>query len=126
MPFPLSRPFRIVNHERSYVQANSAAVLDALVQEIGGLPEYYLYGRVTGILGMMVEVGGLGAALSVGGRCDIQTRDGRSVTCEAVGFRNGRALVLPFGALDGIGLGSKAELIAGEPGVRPARLWLGI
>src|SRR5690606_22258395 len=107
------------------VHGTSAAVFDSLVNDIEALPDHYIYGRVTGILGMMVEVGGLGAALSVGGRCDIHTRDRRVVTCEAVGFRNGRALVMPFGSLDGIGLGSKAELVAGEPAVLPDSSWLG-
>lgn len=107
------------------MHGTSAAVFDSLVNDIEALPDHYIYGRVTGILGMMVEVGGLGAALSVGGRCDIHTRDRRVVTCEAVGFRNGRALVMPFGSLDGIGLGSKAELVAGEPAVLPDSSWLG-
>lgn len=107
------------------MQGSSAAVIDGLFHDIDTLPEQYLYGRVTGILGMMVEVGGLGSALSVGGRCDVHTRDRRTVTCEAVGFRNGRALVMPFGPLEGIGLGSKAELVAGEPAIYPDRSWLG-
>ena len=107
------------------MQGTSAAVLDGLLHDIDLLPEQYLYGRVTGILGMMIEVGGLGSALSVGGRCDIHTRDRRTVTCEAVGFRNGRALVMPFGPLEGIGLGSKAELVAGVPAIYPDRSWLG-
>ncbi|MFN4087634.1 MAG: flagellar protein export ATPase FliI [Alphaproteobacteria bacterium] len=107
------------------MRGSGAAGLDGVVRDIDALPETYLYGRVTGILGMMVEVGGLGAALSVGGRCDIHTRDRRAITCEAVGFRNGRALVMPFGPLEGIGLGSKAELVAGEPTIAPDRSWLG-
>lgn len=103
----------------------SAAVLDAMLSEITTLPNRYLYGRVTGVRGMMIEVGGLRHGISVGGRCNLTARDGRAIPCEAVGFRDGRALLLPFGALDGVGLGCKAELVRSEPAVAPDMSWLG-
>ena len=102
-----------------------AALFQTLGAELESLPAQYLYGRVTSILGMLVEVGGVRGGLSVGGRCNILARDGRSIPCEAVGFRNGRALLMPFGSLDGIGLGCKAEVVQREAGVCPSEGWLG-
>ena len=42
-----------------------------------------------------------------------------------IGFRGGRALLLPFGPLEGIGLGCKAELLGTDPVIYPSDRWLG-
>ncbi len=100
-------------------------VLRHLVAEIERVPPYQLFGRVTAILGMMVEVGGVQRTLSVGGRCHIVGRDGSTVACEVVGFRNDRALLLSFGSLDGVGVGCMARVGDATPTVHPSAGWLG-
>nr|WP_241503692.1 flagellar protein export ATPase FliI [Ferruginivarius sediminum] len=99
--------------------------LKIFLDEVEQLPAERQYGRVSSVLGMLVEVAGLDRVLSIGGRCDVIARGGRRVPCEAVGFRHGRALLLPFGSLQGVGLGCKAELTVAEPTVRPTDAWLG-
>ncbi len=89
------------------------------------MADYRLYGRVAGILGLLVEVAGLDQALSIGSRCAVIARGGRRVVCEVIGFRNKRALLMPFGSLEGVGLGCKAEVLESEPVVRPSSAWLG-
>src|SRR3546814_18621309 len=74
---------------------------------------------------MLVEVVGLEQALAIGSRCAIHAQGGRRVTCEVIGFRQRRALLLPFGSLEGVGLGCKAEVMESEPLVRPSNAWLG-
>ena len=96
-----------------------------LINEIARIPEYRYFGRVTAVLGLLVEVGGVERLLSIGGRCTIVARAGRRVPCEVVGFRNGRALLMPLGNLDGVGLGCKAEVSDGQPEVFPDESWLG-
>jgi flagellum-specific ATP synthase len=98
---------------------------DEILREIARIADHRLYGRVSGVLGMTVEVAGLERVLSIGSRCEILARGERRVPCEVVGFRNGRALLLPFGALDGVGLGCKAELAEAEPTAAPSSGWLG-
>jgi len=44
---------------------------------------------------------------------------------ETVGFRNGCALAMPFGPLDGVGLGSQVEVDDSPPEVYPDESWLG-
>jgi flagellum-specific ATP synthase len=100
-------------------------VASTFVKEIGQLADYRLYGRVAGVLGMLVEVVGLEQALSIGSRCGIHAQGDRRVICEVIGFRQRRALLLPFGSLEGVGLGCKAEVMESEPLVRPSRAWLG-
>ncbi len=89
------------------------------------MPESRRYGRVTGVQGLLVEVAGIEKHLSVGGRCVVLARGGRRVPCEAVGFRQGRALLMPLGTLEGIGLGCEAELSEDLASVFPSQHWLG-
>ncbi|HRJ61375.1 MAG TPA: flagellum-specific ATP synthase FliI, partial [Azospirillaceae bacterium] len=96
-----------------------------LIQDIDAINPYSRFGRVTAVSGLMVEVGGLQRELSVGGRCIVETRDLRPIPCEVVGFRQGRALLMPFGNLDGVGLGCRALVSDGQPMVYPTVEWLG-
>lgn len=98
---------------------------DGIANEIGRLPDHSVYGRVASIVGLMVEIEGVRNSLSIGDRCRLVGRSGRKVMCEVVGFRNERALLMPFGSLDGIGLGSRAEVIATDPVIYPDISWMG-
>ncbi|MEI8394233.1 MAG: flagellar protein export ATPase FliI [Rhodospirillaceae bacterium] len=99
--------------------------VDQFVARVGRMPEYRRYGRVTGVQGLLVEVAGIEKLLSVGGRCTILARGERRVPCEVVGFRNGRALLMPLGTLEGVGLGCEAELSEDAASVFPCEQWLG-
>lgn len=98
---------------------------DNIVREVGRLPDHKVYGRVTAVVGLLVEVGGVDGHLSVGDHCRLVGRDGRKLTCEVVGFRDGSALLLPFGSLEGIGAGCKAEVGTARPAIFPDDSWLG-
>ena len=99
--------------------------ITSLIDEIARLQPIRFYGRVCGVQGLVIEVEGLERALSIGSRCRIVARDGRPVGCEVIGFREGRAILLPFGKLEGVGLGCRVELASAEYVVRPSRSWLG-
>jgi flagellum-specific ATP synthase len=96
-----------------------------LIADITRLPSSRLYGRVAAVQGMLVEIAGVERDLSIGAHCDLLDRRSQRTTCEVVGFRNGRALAMSFGALDGVGLGCKAEVGDADPVIRPTRGWLG-
>ena len=55
----------------------------------------------------------------------LYTRAVGEVTCEVVGFSEGNALVMPFGAVDGIGMGARAEVSNAEPVIYPSDEWQG-
>ena len=84
-----------------------------------------MYGSVTAVLGLLIEVGGVHRTLAVGARCNVVARDGHLVPCEVIGFRQGRALLMPFSAVEGVGPGCKAEVADASPVVYPKRAWLG-
>ncbi|MDY0009191.1 MAG: flagellar protein export ATPase FliI [Bdellovibrionales bacterium] len=99
--------------------------IDTLAGSIDELAPYQLFGRVTKILGMLVEVGGIERELSIGDRCILTPKGAEQIPCEVVGFREGHALVMPFKPLDRVGLGCRAEVAAAQPAVYPSPSWLG-
>ncbi len=99
--------------------------LQNLTGDIARLSDGRIYGKVRAIQGILVEIGGVQNFLSVGDRCTLIGRRDERVACEVVGFRDDRALAMPFGALDGIGLGSAAEVGESNSVVYPDKDWLG-
>ncbi|HLU91699.1 MAG TPA: flagellar protein export ATPase FliI [Pedomonas sp.] len=97
----------------------------SLADDLKSVASGQTYGRLSAVKGLMVEVAGIGQAASVGARLGLQRRDGATIQAEVVGFRDNRALCLPYGSLDGVGVGSKAYALAPEAEVRPAESWLG-
>ncbi len=100
-------------------------VADSLKSAWGQLPMAYRYGRVTEVLGMLVQVGGIADHIGVGGRCHIINRFQQVIPCEVVGFRAQQALVMPFAALEGVSLGCRVEIVEVPPMVFPTNAWLG-
>lgn len=104
---------------------NFPSVSEHIIATLAQVPDHHVYGRVTEILGMLVQVGGIERDVSLGGRCHLVNRNRVEIPCEVVGFRNNQALLMPFGALEGIGLGTRAEVIEVPPMVFPTQAWLG-
>ena len=100
-------------------------MMNTLINEIEALPPERYYGRVTAVLGLLVEVGGLIGGLSVGDRCDVLGRRGDPIPCELVGFRNQRALLMPYGQMEGISIGARVEAERSTPALYPDPAWLG-
>lgn len=100
-------------------------LIKTITSDVERLNPVKVFGRVMGVQGMLIEAGGVQRQLSLGDRCDVIARDGRRVPCEAVGFRDGRALLMPFQAIDGIGLGCRTEVQEAEPIIYPSTGWLG-
>jgi len=101
-----------------------SVTVTSLLSDIERIPELRRYGRIDGVQGLLVEAGGIGNTLSVGDRCRIEGRT-REVLSEVVGFRQGRALLMPFSSLEGIGLGCRVEVDEANPVLHPHEGWLG-
>lgn len=96
-----------------------------LLAALEAIPTTSIYGRVVGVQGLLVEVAGLERHVAVGSRCVIAARGDRKVLAEVVGFRDDRVLLLPYGPVEGIGLGCRADAAAGQPVIMPTQAWLG-
>jgi flagellum-specific ATP synthase len=97
----------------------------ALLKDIEAIPTLTRFGRVARIEGLAVEVTGAQGAVSLGGQCRITIGNNKKIPCEVVGFRDGRALVMPLGPLDGITLGARADFEDRPASIFPSRAWLG-
>ncbi|MFI3230826.1 MAG: flagellar protein export ATPase FliI [bacterium] len=64
-------------------------------------------GKVTHIVGLTIESDG--PDISIGNCCKIHTKNNESVLGEVVGFKDKKLLLMPYGNIDGIGLGSVVE-----------------
>ncbi len=102
-----------------------SVISNSVMNQINRISDYRVYGHVTQIVGLLIEISGVEGNFTVGDYCSIIARDGRKILCEAVGFRNGKALAMPFGSLDGIGLGCKVEISDTDPAIFPDESWLG-
>lgn len=89
------------------------------------LPEKEVFGRVTKVLGLLVEIAGFGSDLTIGSIVHLCPGAGADIPCEVVGFREGRALLMPFGTLEGVGLGCRAVIQNHAPVITPDERWLG-
>jgi len=84
-------------------------------RELAELDAIRLGGRVTDVIGLVVEATGPGAP--VGSLCRIG-EGGRAIPAEVVGFRTGRVLLMPLGDLAGVAPGSRVVLVRERPAVR--------
>ena len=97
----------------------------ALLKEIEAIPTLTRFGRVARIEGLAVEVTGAQGAISLGGHVRLSLSNNKRISCEVVGFRDGRALVMPLGPLEGIALGARADFEDRPAVIRPSAAWLG-
>ncbi|MCM2344354.1 MAG: flagellar protein export ATPase FliI [Alphaproteobacteria bacterium] len=89
------------------------------------IPDYEIYGRVTKVLGLLVEMAGFGQGLSIGAHVHLKPRRDLVIPCEVVGFRDNHALLMPFGSLEGVTLGCPAMIQRSQPMITPDERWLG-
>jgi len=98
---------------------------EKIAANISTLPAHEIFGRVTKILGLLVEIAGFGDDLVVGSMVYLRPDSRHDIPCEVVGFRDKKALLMPFGPLEGVGLGCRAFIQTTKPVVFPSERWLG-
>lgn len=95
---------------------------------LGELTPVDIFGRVSGVRGLLVEVAGPLHEMNVGTRLSIQSARAGSgqndVLCEVVGFEGRHAVCLPFSSLDGVRLGCPALVLDRQASIRPHWGWL--
>lgn len=64
-------------------------------------------GKVSRVVGLTVE--SEGPDVSIGNCCKINTRNNQSVLAEVVGFKDKKILLMPYGNIEGVGLGNIVE-----------------
>ena len=80
-------------------------MLEHLLERCERVPLHVPVGTVLEVVGLIIEVGGLRAA--VGETLLVQSQGAANLDVEVVGFRNGRLLVTPLGPIAGIRPGAR-------------------
>jgi flagellum-specific ATP synthase len=96
-----------------------------LREAVEAVADREVWGRVAAVRGLLVEIAGPTGAMALGGRVAIEAAPGRSIACEVVGFHGDRAVVMPFGTVEGVRRGCRAVVESAVAGVRPGPAWLG-
>lgn len=82
-------------------------------------------GRVAAVNGLLIEARGGLTRLAVGARAEIERRADKPLAAEVVGFRETRALLMPFGPVEGVAPGAEIRIEPQGSAVRPTTAWLG-
>jgi len=96
----------------------------AAIAEIETLEPRLWTGRAITAGGLVLEATGPAAAFPLGARAAAESADGETL-CEVVGVRDGRALLMPYGPLEGVRAGARVRLVEAQPTIRPSDTWLG-
>jgi len=104
--------------------------IDKITSEINRIKDFQICGEVTSIKGLLIECAGINQALSIGAKCRIVARaegdgQGRVVAAEVIGFKDKVAMLMPFGEVEGIGVGCKIFLEDTESAINPDPSWKG-
>jgi flagellum-specific ATP synthase len=99
--------------------------VQSLVAAVERLDPLTVSGRVAAVNGLLIEARGGLSRLAVGARAEIERYGGRPLPAEVVGFREARALLMPFGSLEGVAPGAMIRIEPFGSAVRPTRAWLG-
>jgi len=84
-----------------------------------------IYGRVAAVNGLLIEARGGMSRLSIGARAEIERPSDAPLLAEVVGFRDTRALMMPFGAVEGVAPGAEITIRPDGASVRPTLAWRG-
>ncbi len=91
-------------------------MLDALLERAASAPRFDHFGRVTRVVGLVIEATGID--VGVGELCRVTSlTDDRSVLAEVVGFHEASVVLMPLGELDGLHAGSFVQPLGRSFGV---------
>ncbi len=103
--------------------------METLIEEIDKIQSVKYYGKVTAVMGLLVECSGVNQILSVGTRCRVfpkgRNSGSEAILAEVIGFREDKSLLMPFAQLEGVGPGSEVEVLLHAPAIYPHESWQG-
>ncbi len=97
----------------------------SLIAAVERIEPLSVSGRVAAVNGLLIEARGGLSHLPVGARAEIERRGAAPLPAEVVGFRETRALLMPFGPVEGVAPGAEIRIQPDGGLVRPTKAWLG-
>ena len=97
----------------------------SLIAAVERIEPLTVSGRVAAVNGLLIEARGGLTHLAVGARAEIERRGQTPLAAEVVGFRETRALLMPFGPVEGVAPGAEIRIQPEGAAVRPTKAWMG-
>ena len=97
----------------------------SLINAIDRIDPLTISGRVAAVNGLLVEARGGLTRLAIGARAEIERLGAPPLAAEVVGFRDTRALLMPFGPVEGVAPGADIRIMPEGASVRPSLAWRG-
>jgi flagellum-specific ATP synthase len=107
----------------SFSQGSQA--LRNLLAAVERVDPLVVFARVAAVNGLLIEARGGLTRLAVGARAEIERRGGTPLAAEVVGFHDTRALLMPFGPVEGVAPGAEIRITPDAACVRPTLAWRG-
>ncbi len=100
--------------------------LETVSSLIEQIPVLTIFGIVRSVHGLMIKATANSNVVSVGTQCQIVLgEDRRPLMAEVVGFEEGQALIMPYGAMEGVRPGARVDFFDSQGEVYPHESWLG-
>ena len=97
----------------------------SLISAVERIEPLSVSGRVAAVNGLLIEARGGLSHLPIGARAEIERRNAAPLPAEVVGFRETRALLMPFGPVEGVAPGAEIRIQPDGALVRPHKGWMG-
>jgi len=107
------------------VTERESSRITSLTDALSRLEPVELFGRVSGVKGLLIEIAGPIEAMPIGGRLEIEMDGGARVPAEIIGIEGDHALAMPFGGVEGLRRGRRAFVRPRASGIMPDASWLG-
>ena len=99
--------------------------MQRVLKEMNALQTVRPFGRVSALVGPLVEVVGLNERATLGALFNITPQTGAPILAEVVGFRQETALLMPYALQEGIGPKCRVAFVCASPTIHPHESWLG-
>jgi flagellum-specific ATP synthase len=106
------------------IRSHSGPRLADLTQSIARAPLVKYEGKILAVKGLLVEASGPPQAMALGARAVVDAAEGPA-RLEIVGYRDGRALLMPFETVEGLRAGATLTFEGASPMISPSHAWLG-
>ncbi len=93
--------------------------------EVARSSGYIISGEVSAIKGLAIEVAGISHHIAVGERCFLERSGKPDLPCEIIGVQKDSVIAMPFGAMEGIGVGNRVKITHSDTVIYPHAEWLG-
>ena len=100
-------------------------LVEDIIGQISRLSPIKISGTITAIRGQLIECEGISSIASIGSPCRIIGRAGGEIKAEIIGMQAGKAFLMPFQEIEGLGVGCTVILESEESSVFPHKRWLG-